>query len=259
MPNNKISKIALAFLFISHMLLLETAHSQQLEDQNSVGLSEQVVRLEEQNRILIESQKELRQVYLWALGFAATFLLTFLGVNVYFATARFNRDKNSLVESIDNKIDLKGSELDLVIQDRMARIDSKFEASESKLSDLVRTEVANTIDPKVNKINNSLGNLRFANKRRVYDIACLKYELLKDNGPKPTVLDRLFDVAEAANTIEWGWHVSKCLDEICTLIDAGTNIPSSDIPDRIKFLEKLPAEHDDMVQRIRAKIRGSSN
>lgn len=52
--------------------------------------------LEAQNEILRGSAHDIQLMYLSALGFSATFLITFLGVNVYFSRTKFEEERKSL-------------------------------------------------------------------------------------------------------------------------------------------------------------------
>ena len=89
--------IALIIVFIINVQLISAAeHDTSIEDitsnEENLLLKEMILRLKEQNSILIETGKELRATYYWALGFMAVFLITFLGVNIYFTRDKYKEE-----------------------------------------------------------------------------------------------------------------------------------------------------------------------
>ena len=107
------------------------------KDNITVILKENIIRLEEQNKILLSTNSDIRSSYYWALSFCATFLILFLGVNIYFFRNRFNEDKEFLLNKIDDKFTgAESSNLEL-IKAEMTKFDKKLEASfKQKASEL---------------------------------------------------------------------------------------------------------------------------
>ncbi|MCJ8283404.1 MAG: hypothetical protein MJK14_27365 [Rivularia sp. ALOHA_DT_140] len=93
--------------FIAFFLgLLSFAIAQEkssLPNANIKELKVMNIQLIEQNKILKKSIDTTQSIYFSALGFAATFLIAFLGVNVYFSKSRADEQRRLHESRIDTK------------------------------------------------------------------------------------------------------------------------------------------------------------
>lgn len=209
-------------------------------------LKEYTIRLEEQNKILLSANIDIRNSYYWALGFCATFLILFLGVNIYFFRNRFDEDKEFLI----NKINVKAKQIEIdnknLIDNEIIKLDNKLEASfKQKASELTKT-YKSTVSLNRNEI-----------QRLRVDITELELENTKAGGCNPNILTKYLKLAEETQKLEdkhYYWKISRCLLEIKKLLDEGVKIDSMDYTETITFLSSLPNEFDDVVKEIRKHL-----
>ena len=212
------------------------------QDNITIILKENIIRLEEQNKILLSTTSDMRSSYHWALGFCATFLILFLGVNIYFFRNRFNEDKEFLLNKIEDKF--KGAEssnLDL-IKAEMSKFDKKLETSfKQKANELSKNYKAS--------VASNLNKIQYLSVQ----VKDLELENTKANGCKPNILTGYFHLAEETHKLGSGfdWQLSECLVEARKLLDEGVEIESMEYPEVTTFLNSLPSQFNDVVEAIR--------
>ncbi|WP_412495486.1 hypothetical protein BCV29_16900 [Vibrio cyclitrophicus] len=111
-------------------------------------LQDKIRLLEAQNEILLSSTSDIQFMYLAALAFAATFLLAFLGVNVYFNKSKYEEERKlleSLYESnvkdlanlneseIQNKLTNIKNDLHESLEGKIERVNSIIDSLEKSL------------------------------------------------------------------------------------------------------------------------------
>lgn len=213
-------------------------------------LKEKNIRLEEQNKILISSASDLRASYYWSLSFAATFLLLFLGVNIYFFRNRYNEDKEYLLKHIDAKLLEGKNNAQKETSKKLLELEGKFEKI---IADKVRSSISG-INSKIDVIHS---NIKY-NKIKILEV---EIEQTKKTGVEVTLLSQYFQLAQEVKTLNsngWDWKLSDCLVEITKLLEKGVEIETGDLPELSDFLNNLPNQFSDAVHKIRTIIRKSS-
>jgi len=205
------------------------------------------IRLEEQNKLLKSTLSEMRSSYYWSLSFASTFLLLFLGVNVYFFRNRYNDDKDYLLKHINeetSKLSRNTSEL----------IETKFSELKEKIDHHVEEKlktISSSLDGKISSLKNDIQISRV-------EIIELSIENTKRTGVEGNVLSEYFKLAQESRKLSgphWDWQVSESLEEIYKLLCDGAEFDSTELPDVSKFLNTLPDQFSDGVHKVRNKLR----
>tara|TARA_R110001606_G_scaffold382655_1_gene544550 strand:- start:131 stop:775 length:645 start_codon:yes stop_codon:yes gene_type:complete len=193
---------------------------------NFSQLQEANIRLEEQNKILSESVSEFRVYLFSSLGFSATFLIVFLGVNIYFLRNRYTEDKVMLLQTIENKINqFEGKSLD------------RYEVAKKQQKE----EISREIDQKSKK-------LEIENIYRRIDITCLQLKLEENLS---ICLSKYFKLAEDYNLLNWEMQLSDSLHQIIKLLNQGGEYDSSEYPEVYTFLDKLPVNFSTQAKKIK--------
>jgi len=219
----------------------------QNESEVIVLLKEKNLRLEEQNKFLITYTTELRNSYYWALGFAGTFLVLFLGVNIYFLRNKSEEDKERLTAHFDLIINEKTS---LILQ----RVDKKIDDSQRLLHEISDKSVKETTFP----INNSISSLTEKIQENKIEILELKLKNHESSGVKGNILSAHFRLAQEVRkltTSYWDWKVSDSLEEGYKLLEQGVEFDSGELPEITAFLNNLPKQFSDLAHKIRKKLR----
>lgn len=248
------------FFFFILLIFMNASFSQTLNS-DSTSTSEyyklQIELLKEKNNDLLNYQNNLTETLHWALGFGATFLILFLGINIYFLKTRYNEDKENILKHIEDNINLRSKELE-------DHIGKKYLEFENKWSDVVKNveDISSKIfDSKINTVKGSLSSLhkQIQNLRiNIYDV---DRKVLEIDAPKDTLLRTIFDQTKLLKEINdysyWGWKISVNLGLIEKLISEGAKFDSFDLPDVTKLLDSLPSEYKDAIHRVREKIHSS--
>jgi len=206
-----------------------------------VELKEANVRLEEQNKMLKASSVELRNSYYSSLAFAATFLIVFLGINIYFFRNRFNEDKNYLLQHIDNEISSK-----------LALTDDFFEKQEQKMVKVIEDQVSKDITGHIASLNGKIGSLQSENRYLTVDIILLKIKNEKTPSNKLTLL---MSLSKNYHSLKWDLQLSDTLVEIRDLLEAGASYDSSQLPELARFLDSLPQEFETTIKQVRSRLK----
>lgn len=212
-------------------------------------IKEKNIRLEEQNKILISSSSELRTSYYWSLGFAATFLLLFLGVNIYFFRNRYNEDKEYLLNHIDLKLN-EGA-----IQTR-EEITNQFIELEKKLGDMAVEKVKQSIS----SMNSRINSIHEHTQENTIAILDLEVEHLIRYGCDANLITGYFRLAQEIKKLKsphWDWKMSGCLENIGKLLEKNIEFDSGELPDVSSFLNGLPEQFDDAVFKIKNRLRSA--
>ncbi|RLC96171.1 MAG: hypothetical protein DRI46_14065 [Chloroflexi bacterium] len=243
----------LAIILLSLFLIspLEAKDVQSIENNNLDAtlsvLKEKNIRLEEQNKILIHTSTELRNSYYWALGFSATFLLLFLGVNIYFFRNRYNEDKEYLLKHVDSKLHEGANEMRNYVSKQLHNLESRLE----KVSVKAVKQSINDINAKINNLHSIIGMNKI-------DIIELEIEQTKLSGVQANVLRSYVDIIQELRKLDncgWDWKISDYLSEVCELLKEGVKFNSSELPEVSSLLNGLPNQFDDIVYKIRNHMR----
>ncbi|MGD6734890.1 hypothetical protein ACP5PY_00340 [Photobacterium leiognathi subsp. mandapamensis] len=221
----------------------------QTESESTQAISDlrvQIIRLEEQNKILITSNNDIRSSYYWALGFSATFLILFLGVNIYFFRNRFDEDKEFLLNSIKDKFNLIEKNNQQVIASEMAVFDAKLEMTFKTKSE----QLTKYYDSSVSSNSTAI-------QRLLIEVTELKLKNVISDGCKPNILTGY--LALAKETLKLGssydWKTSECLSKAKELMDEGVKIEPMELPELITFINSLPEQFSGVSEEIRKYCR----
>ena len=205
-----------------------------------VELKEANLRLEEQNKILKTSSVELRDSYYAALSFAATFLILFLGVNVYFFRNRYNEDKKYLQQHVDVTIDTKMT----LINDSFIDLESQMEAS-------IKGHITKGVAEQVSPIKQQVRSLQSNVKYQSVDLKRIQIEFEKTPSNKIRLLVAL---AKDYHSLNWDYQLSDTLVKIRVLLVEGAIFDPSELPDLERFLDLLPKEYNTTLSQIRSYL-----
>ncbi|MFT6901177.1 MAG: hypothetical protein ACJAXS_001366 [Colwellia sp.] len=233
-------KIICFVVFFLGMLSFAIAQDKtSLSNANVEELKVQNIQLIEQNKMLKASIDDTQSIYFSALGFAATFLIAFLGVNVYFSKSRADEDRR-LHES---RIDTKFSELEL----------SNKENIEQKVNELVDVntkKIAQGLKNNITTLNNSIAGIN-------YDIAHMHFDLAPNGNSK---LRKAIEVIICAESRGCGfdWKTSGMLTEIRELLNSGSSFDSTELSDVFKVLKSIKEPNRNLALQIEKTIIGNS-
>ncbi|MGY3964687.1 hypothetical protein [Aeromonas veronii] len=218
-------KMILIFVFSckSGFIFANTTQNQPQEQIKEISALN--IRLQEQNEMLKLSIENYNSIIFSALGFAGTFLITFLGVNVYFVKNRVDEDKKNLERMIEDKnkenfIELSNS-ITKIIDEHIDHLDKKTSSQAAVISTQLKAEIR-TIDQKIKYIH--------------YDLAVNEYEKELCDGNKLTAAINLIKCSEA---VSFDWRTSQTLTEIKTLLKTGARYSASELPDVFKVLRDI--------------------
>ena len=152
-------KIMLIFVFActSFFTFAETTNTNQQEQIKE--LSEQNIRLQEQSKMLKSSIDNYNNIIFSSLGFAGTFLIAFLGVNIYFMKNRADEDKKNIEQMIKEKNKESLMKLSKFItkeiNKNIGNLENKISSQTASISSQVKTEF-DSIDRKIKHIHYNL-------------------------------------------------------------------------------------------------------
>lgn len=235
-----ISTIILGFAFLPFQV------SAELSEQNSnqaiiLELREANLRLDEQNKMLKSSSSELKNSYYAALSFSATFLVLFLGVNVYFFRSRYGEDKKYLQQHIDVNVDSK-----------MSLVNDSFKSLESQLEVTIKEHIAKALTEHVSPLRSQINLLKSFNKHQSVDIKLLKIKLEETPSNK---ISLLLSVAQDYKSLNWDYQLSDTLVKINELLKEGATFDSSELPELEGFLNSLSNEYLTSILKIRDNLK----
>ncbi len=230
-----------------HLIVFDYSLAQELDAERLIELNEQVIRLEEQNNILSESQRELRQVYMWALGFSGTFLLAFLGVNIYFTRTKYQEDRAANLRHIEDNLKLRTEELG-----------NKFEVFEKNTIEEIENFNKKFESLTNNKIKDSSAAIRNLIDALDYRLSDLEVEVTEMKGTDANTITACFEFIERLKTRSgYDWRIITLLEKVENLIDNGCKISSFEKGDYITILDKLPANCKGIASRVKGKVETS--
>jgi len=235
-----ITIFTLALCLTSFQVASETTKKSDFESV-IVELKETNIRLEEQNKMLKSSSAELRNSYYSSLAFAATFLIVFLGINIYFFRNRFNEDKNYLLQHIDTEISSK-----------LALTDEFFKKQEQQMGKSIEEQVSKDIANHINSLNGKIRSLQNETKYMSVDIIKLKIKNEKTPSNKLTLL---LSLSKNYHSLNWELQLSDTLVEIRDLLEEGAYFDSSELPELERFFVSLPKEFETTLIQIRSRLK----
>ncbi|EMF9086164.1 hypothetical protein V4U76_004564, partial [Vibrio vulnificus] len=234
-----ISTIILAFALTPFQVSAELS-KQSSNEAIILELREANLRLEEQNKMLRSSSSELTNSYYAALSFSATFLVLFLGINVYFFRSRYSEDKNYLQQHIDVNVDSK-----------MSLVNDAFKSLESQLEATIKEHTAKALTEHISPLRSQISSLQSSNKYHSVGIKLLQIKLEETPSNK---IRLLLSVAKDYKSLNWDYQLSDTLVEIKELLKEGATFDSSELPELEGFLNSLSNEYTTTILQIRAHL-----
>lgn len=266
-------------------------HSKDIDEKVSDNITSdlkiKIIKLEEQNKILKSSSSDLRNSYYWALGFSATFLLVFLGINLYSANRRFDDEKNNFETMLNNKIANEILTINKIIEEyhfqNIGIIKNKIHEIESK-----NDEFNKLITEKLSEFNDlNKAKYKELNKKILVNNESIKTETDKlkeytDNNIRSAKIDIEFNNLKISeienverNTITQAiklsklcnednklnasnnkdWLITKCLDIIDKITKKDVNLSHYEVRNITEHLNDLNSSHELFVNRIIENIK----
>lgn len=266
-------------------------HSKDIDEKVSDNITNdlkiKIIKLEEQNKILKSSSSDLRNSYYWALGFSATFLLVFLGINLYSANRRFDDEKNNFEKMLNNKIaneiltinkiieehhfqntgiikneihkiESKNDEFNKLITEKLSEFNDLNKAKYKELSKkiLVNNESIKTETDKLKEYTDN--NIRSAK----IDIEFNNLKISEiENVERNTIIQaiKLSKLCNEDNKLNASsnkdWLITKCLDIIDKITKKDVNLSHFEVRDITEHLNDLNSSHKLFVNRIIENIK----
>ncbi len=266
-------------------------HSKDIDEKVSDNITSdlkiKIIKLEEQNKILKSSSSDLRNSYYWALGFSATFLLVFLGINLYSANRRFDDEKNNFETMLNNKIANEILTINKIIEEyhfqNIGIIKNEIHEIESK-----NDEFNKLITEKLSEFNDlNKAKYKELNKKILVNNESIKTETDKlkeytDNNIRSAKIDIEFNNLKISeienverNTITQAiklsklcnednklnasnnkdWLITKCLDIIDKITKKDVNLSHYEVRNITEHLNDLNSSHELFVNRIIENIK----
>lgn len=266
-------------------------HSKDIDEKVSDNITNdlkiKIIKLEEQNKILKSSSSDLRNSYYWALGFSATFLLVFLGINLYSANRRFDDEKNNFEKMLNNKIANEILTINKIIEEHHFQntgiIKNEIHKIESK-----NDEFNKLITEKLSEFNDlNKAKYKELNKKILVNNESIKTETDKlkeytDNNIRSAKIDIEFNNLKISeienverNTITQAiklsklcnednklnasnnkdWLITKCLDIIDKITKKDVNLSHYEVRNITEHLNDLNSSHELFVNRIIENIK----
>ncbi len=265
----KLKTILISLFVMSYILVLPmNVLAKQNLQERSVE-SQQIDMLKEQNKILKESSNQLLSVILWSLGFAALFLLVYLGVNWFVAFRLHEKDKENiraeLVTMVHDLMREESSALSKTLQekfdDKMKTIDqrqSQFESSSDKKLQDLQDKFAKSISDAMKACQSNINGVR--------DLAIdLKYQILQWTADEwkanvPPVLENalsdyieMLDLACTYNMPDW--KINILLDKILETVKQIDKLSAETIAQLEAALSSVPQKYRPVADNIKRSVR----
>ncbi|UPR30023.1 hypothetical protein IS519_01710 [Vibrio crassostreae] len=203
-------------------------------------LQDKIRLLEVQNEILASSTSDIQFMYLAALAFAATFLIAFLGVNVYFTKSKYEEERRSLESLFKSNVKELSNLNKTEIQQKLEEIQTDL--NESLVSSNERT------NSRIDLLKRSLGHEKL---NREFDLCKVE---IKCTDIKATKARLYIRAALLANELGRDSTVADQLISLNELMNEGAKIGSLSVSDAIKNLRSLPNHHEQLVEKLERKI-----
>lgn len=263
-------KVALILILImSYPLILPMHVMAKQNSQESSFETKQIDTLKEQNRLLTEHNGQLLSVVQWSLGFAALFLLAYLGVNLFVAFRLHKKDteniKSELTAMVRDLIREEESTLSKAMNERFgdkmqvmdqwkSQVDS---SSDKKLQDL-QAKVAKSISDVMAKCNASVSEVRDSTISLEYDMLETKANEWKLHSPPilENALRRYIEMLDLACThSSLDWRISDLLEVMLVTIRGTSKLHADTAADMEEVLGKVPKKYQSIVDNIKHAIR----
>lgn len=228
-----------------------------------------IARLEEQNKILLNTTNDLRNSYYWALGYSATFLLIFLGLNIYSSNRRFDDEKINLEKIMENKVEEELLNLNkeneksksLILNELRSTLEQRKVETEEKLS-----ELTNLIKEQKLGSERRIKEISLSHKKEVLSAEIERKELefkifiLKDiKSTTVRIAAEICSLSQDLNKLQNGnyqnWRIGKYLSEIEKLINQTVKNDRHTVQEVVNIMPKLDSEFEVYKSRILEKLK----
>lgn len=212
-----------------------------LEQSNQLSLlKEKIGVLEAQNEIFRESAQDIQLMYLAALAFSGTFLITFLGVNVYFSSTKFEEERKSLESLYKMKSEAQLFKLEEALNHHVEEI-------KKTIPEIVKKQ----IDPLSHSIDKQSKKMLSEQLRVDLELKLIEIELTTTES---TLVRYYIEASVLANKLEEDWRIGEYLLKVEKLLTGGARVTEIAISDMVIKLRGLPAHHEILVNRIESQI-----
>lgn len=219
--------------------------SGQPSEATALGREVELEILRERNRLLEEHNNQLLQVTLWAIGFAAVFLLAVLGLIGFFTERRYQRDRNSLEQALDARVTKATADLM-----------TKLAEGVNQLKAAMGTRAEEAITAKLNPITKQLSNLSNSVAGLEVQLTEMEAKDWERKGVLANALTSYLGCAKLARKVPDydDWKVSECLEKISQLLEKGGRFDATEVTEVTAFLKSLPPSYEPLVKKIQRKL-----
>jgi len=206
-------------------------------------LKNKIRELEIQNEIFFSSASDVQLMYLAALAFAATFLIAFLGINIYFTKSKYEEERKLLESLFESKV----IELSTLTQ---SEIREKSDEAKEELEESFVRQIG-YVKSRVELLKKKLTEEELL---REYKIVQLEIKCTEVRATKARLHIK---VAVLANKLGRDSQVAESLIQLSELLSQGAKIDSLSISWAIKDLRSLPEHHEKLIEQIEKQIISS--
>ena len=228
--------LLLVAMFLGSISLTMAQGNNSLPNVNLEELKVQNIQLIEQNKMLQTSLDKTQNVYFSALGFAATFLIAFLGINVYFSKSRADEDR----EVLESFIDKRFAELELAVKEKIQNETQHIEQKVNDLVDVNTKKVAKELKFRITASDSSILGLNLK-------VACIEFDLADCAGNK---MSRAINVIEHSEVLERDWKTADMLTEVRKFLNSGTSFHSTELPEVFRILKSIRESNKQLALKV---------
>lgn len=244
----------LTFVFVSHKNQV-TNQIAILEKSEADNSNTEIIKLKAQIQQIVDYNDDFLSTIIWSLSFSSTFLLVFLGLIGYFTNRRYEQDK----ESLENKLYTASKEIEANTQTQITIFKGETQSEILELADKLKTEIKTIADKSATDISSPIKN-QLTQMHQEFLMLKVEFLLNKANESERNkiygnALANHFEIARIGVKIGHNFRVSNALEEIVRLLNLPSSFRNADeVREVTEFLQKLPAEYETLVSRVKAKL-----
>lgn len=233
------------------MLAPAAAHS------DSLALSlQQLALMQQQLRLETQYNQSLLNVVLWALSFAALFLVSLTALVGLLTERRYKQDRASQLAAMESEARRLQSELELRLNELMEVQRAAQEARSAETRKLLLTAIETKLAEAVSPLAKSIRELEEVTT--LLEIKNYEREAAEwtQGGNASNAFRDQFERALLARRLgpEYTWIVTSALDAMRDALVAGATPDAEEIREVTKFLATLPAEYSKLRAAIEAAL-----
>lgn len=214
----------------------------------------QVQLLKQQNALLMQHNTELLQVVLWAIGFAAAFLLGFLGLFGYLTYRRYEQEKEALTTLLKGELATDVARLDARVSEKAQILETNQHENAKVALASMQQEAKRIVDGIVRPFDQRLRNLDQTLADLHLTVVEQDAEVWILRKVPNNMIRAWFKYTQMAKKSDCDWQISKGLEKILEAFQTGAKFTGSDIATVTEFIAALPPKYDALAAKIKQAL-----